>query len=191
MNKPEGSKFNIENTGSGQHITWYDYSGGSRDIGGGLFLLFWLGGWIIGEVSAINQLVNGKDVGGILFLLFWLGGWTIGGFFAAKALVDSFRPSKPTKLELLKNRSIDFSQGSYEKDYIDSNGDQSTTVVKKGKKHGFFEFNGINNVLLERIGEKQRLSFDYQSQRIEIGKGLTEPEREWLYETLKRHLGVR
>ncbi len=188
MEKPEGSKFNIKNTHSGQRITWYDYSGGISDIGAGLFLLFWLGGWLVGEISAINQLVNGNNEKNSLFILFWLGGWTIGGIFAAKALIDIFRPSKSTRLELLTNRSFNFSQGSYEKEYIDSDGDRSISVVKKGKKHGFFERSKVNNLLLERIGEKQRLSFDYKSQRVEVGKGLTEPEREWLYEVLKKHL---
>jgi len=43
--------------------------------------------------------------------------------------------------------------------------------------------------MLERIGERQRLSFDYKSQRIEVGKGVTEPEREWLFQELKKYTG--
>lgn len=46
-----------------------------------LFLLFWLGGWYIGEVSALEMLANRRS-GADLFMLFWLGGWTIGGLFA-------------------------------------------------------------------------------------------------------------
>jgi hypothetical protein len=39
------------------------------------------------------------------------------------------------------------------------------------------------------MGKRHRLSFDYKSQRIEIGKDLTEPEREWLFEELKKYTG--
>jgi hypothetical protein len=47
---------------------------------GGVFLLFWLGGWVMGETSAITQ----TDVReGRCLIIFWLGGWTIGGIFAA------------------------------------------------------------------------------------------------------------
>jgi hypothetical protein len=48
-----------------------------------VFMLCWLGGWTFGEVSAFNQLVNGKAGSGSWFLLFWLGGWTVGGLWAA------------------------------------------------------------------------------------------------------------
>lgn len=38
---------------------------------------------------------------------------------------------------------------------------------------------------LERVGERQRLTVDHGADRIEIGAGLREPEREWLAETLQ------
>jgi hypothetical protein len=55
-----------------------------------------------------------------------------------------------------------------------SNNKQKYTVPK----------NQIDKISLERIGERQRLSFDYGRERVEIGYYLTEPEREWLYQTL-------
>jgi len=57
------------------------------------------------------------------------------------------------------------------------------------KKHGVFERSNIGNVIVERIRERQRLSFDFKSQRIETGTGLTDPEREWLCEELKKYIG--
>ena len=49
-----------------------------------LFLLAWLGGWAVGEVSALRQiLAPGEASGATAFLIFWLCGWTLGGLWAA------------------------------------------------------------------------------------------------------------
>jgi hypothetical protein len=103
---------------------------------------------------------------------------SFGGIAVFFTLLNSFCPSKPTRLSFLIDGNVKFEQGTYLKRYIDSAGDEASTVVRKGKKHGVFKRSHIGNVMLERIGEQQRLSFDFKSQRIEIGKGLTEPERE-------------
>ena len=47
-----------------------------------LFLLAWLGGWVVGEVSVLRELLSGASARSP-FLLFWLVGWTLGGCFAA------------------------------------------------------------------------------------------------------------
>ncbi|SRR5579871_290266 len=48
-----------------------------------LFLLFWLGGWTMGEVSVIRDLFSGRaPAAGLAFMGFWLCGWTLGGIFA-------------------------------------------------------------------------------------------------------------
>ena len=38
----------------------------------------------------------------------------------------------------------------------------------------------VDAVVLERVGERQRLRFDHGADRVEIGRCLREPEREWL-----------
>ena len=104
-------------------------------------------------------------------------------------LWSSLHPYKPTRLSYLIDGNVKFEPGIDLKRYIDSDGDEVSTVVRKGEKHGVCERSHIGNVMLERIGERQRLSFDFKSQRIEIGKGLTEPEREWLCEELRKYIG--
>jgi hypothetical protein len=52
-----------------------------------LFLLAWLGGWLMGEVSVSKQLLNSADKTPAAFLSFWLVGWTIGGVLAAGAVL--------------------------------------------------------------------------------------------------------
>lgn len=44
----------------------------------------------------------------------------------------------------------------------------------------------IRGLVLERVEERQRLSIDCGSERIEIGATLREPEREWLHAILQR-----
>lgn len=47
-----------------------------------LFLCAWLGGWFMGEMFAIRELISGKALNGTrMFLVFWLCAWTIAGVF--------------------------------------------------------------------------------------------------------------
>jgi hypothetical protein len=46
----------------------------------------------------------------------------------------------------------------------------------------------LTGFTLDRIGERQRLTFDHGAERIEIGACLREPEREWLHAVLQRWL---
>jgi len=50
-----------------------------------LFLIAWLGGWVMGEVTVSKQLLNSTDKTPVAFLSLWLVGWTIGGIFAVGA----------------------------------------------------------------------------------------------------------
>lgn len=51
-----------------------------------IFLLAWLGGWAMGEISAIGELLGGSDTEESWFLAFWLVGWTVGGGFVIYVL---------------------------------------------------------------------------------------------------------
>lgn len=53
-----------------------------------LFLLFWLGGWTAGGVTAIAILLAGAE--DQEFLILWLCGWALGWAFAASALSWGF-----------------------------------------------------------------------------------------------------
>lgn len=164
MIPPEGSLFWVENTNEGQVLSWFDYKRGASDIAGALFLLFWLVAWAAGEAFAIYALFFGSPaphLGVKVFLAVWLCMWTFGGIAAFFALLNIARPSKPTRLSFLIDGNVRFEQGTYQKRYIDSEGDEASSVARKGKKHGVFERSQIGNVMLERIEERQRVSFDY------------------------------
>jgi hypothetical protein len=52
-----------------------------------LFLIAWLGGWIMGEGTVSKQLLNSTDKTPVAFLSLWLVGWTIGGTLAVGAVL--------------------------------------------------------------------------------------------------------
>jgi hypothetical protein len=186
----EGSRIKVEINNEGKVFSWFDYKGGLSDILIPLFLLVWLAAWVVGESVVIYGLFSPLEEPGIKFFLAgWLGMWTVGGIGATWTLLKLLRRSKPTRLIFLMDGRLKFEQGSYEKRFIDGEGRQVSSVVKKGKRYGIFEKSKIGNIMLERIGGRQRLSFDYKSQRIEIGKGLTESEKELLFAELKQYRG--
>lgn len=66
----------------------------------GVFILFWLGGWAVGEVSAARRLLTMPVGGGTAFLVFWLCAWTVGGLFAMLSIRRVFQRSAPEIIKL-------------------------------------------------------------------------------------------
>src|SRR4051812_25684128 len=71
LDPPAGSQISIDRKDLDPTIVIPATASSTRYFGG-VFLLFWLGGWVMGETSAITQLTSGK---GSAFIIFWLGGW--------------------------------------------------------------------------------------------------------------------
>jgi hypothetical protein len=94
---PEGSNISIKRLGSSRQIT-IPYKGGNilRYLIG-LFLVFWLGGWVFGFKSAAYEVLSGRASE---FLIVWLAGWSIGGFFAWYFAYRVFRPAVSEKIRL-------------------------------------------------------------------------------------------
>lgn len=58
-----------------------------------IFLMAWLGGWYMGEISAIDQVFSDSTpLYESWFLIFWLIGWTIGGVFFILVFLWLSRP---------------------------------------------------------------------------------------------------
>lgn len=71
-----------------------------------IFFGFWLGGWTMGEISAIKglwQLANSANSWVALlpgvFMLFWLAGWTVGGVFAWSVFLFSIQGREVVTLD--------------------------------------------------------------------------------------------
>ncbi|MCK1385714.1 hypothetical protein, partial [Bradyrhizobium sp. 21] len=106
LNPPTGSDISIRQGDQGPAIIIPAKGSPTRYLGG-LFLLFWLGGWAFGFKSALTTLLSGS---GNAFIIFWLGGWTAGGVAAAYTAFRIFRPCVPETL-LLKRGGIDYDSG--------------------------------------------------------------------------------
>jgi hypothetical protein len=180
--KPIGSTIEVQRDFNSIALSWKNPSGGFARYGSLLFLLAWMGGWALGEKSALTEVVEGKGGG---FLIFWLTGWTVGGLFCAAMIFKLARPSRPEKLTLdtLHLMYEPGTQtiapfGNQEKNSNALEMFRPSKSYKAGK-------NEIGEIRIDRVGERQRLSFDYGAKRIEVGEHLEEPEREWLLAVLK------
>jgi hypothetical protein len=156
-----------------------------------LFLLCWLGGWAFGWVAAFRQIVNGPK-GPAPFLMFWLTAWTVGGCFAVWYLWRLLRPSVPETLtfatpNLLYDSGVQpfpifFGYGRGQSDYWKK--------MFEKRKRIEFSLQEIRTLTLRDTSEGNRLTMDHANDRIDIGRGLTEVEREWLFRLLKTEYGI-
>jgi len=189
---PEGSAIRVDRDIYSSVYSWYNGKSSVLRYLIAVFFLVFLGFWFVGEIHAIHSLMkDDMPLFGRLFTLFWLGGWTIGGIVIMYLIYNLVKPLKPASLKLSAG-SIRYETGTEPFDFFmwDYRQRKESFNFFKGFRNKVYEVENANmqNLRLERIGERQRLSFDYGAQRVEIGKSLTEPEREWLYEVLKEHI---
>jgi hypothetical protein len=176
LNPPAGSAISIERGEQGPIIVIPAKGSPARYLGG-LFLLFWLGGWAFGFVSVLTKLLSGN---GNAFEVFWLGGWTVGGVLAAYTAFRIFRPSVPETL-LLKRSSIAYDAGipplelsSYQKrrNYWGSVFAKRLRI-ELGREE-------LISLRLRETEEGNRLTIDIGAKRVELASQASEVEREWL-----------
>jgi hypothetical protein len=157
---------------------------------GGVFLLFWLGGWVMGETSAITQLMSGK---GGAFIVFWLGGWTIGGILAALTAYQIFRPAVPETLQL-KRGSIAYDSGipPFELNKNTRNKgfrDYWSSLISRRLRTDL-DRQQLQTLRLRETETGNRLTIDLGAQRLELAFQASEVEREWLARLLARRYGL-
>jgi len=145
----------------------------------GVFLLFWFGGWAIGFISVLTTLFKGE---GSLFLVFWLAGWSIAGVLVALIIYKTFRPSIPEKL-LLNKPNLAYDTGKPPLRLAITPTEQKEFFKTLFKRRKILEF-GPESIKTIQLRGGNRLTIDVGIQRLEIGKELTEIEREWLRDVL-------
>jgi hypothetical protein len=176
LNPPIGSSISIRRGEQGPLIIIPAKGSPSRYLGG-LFLLFWLGGWAFGFISVLTKLLSGN---GNAFEVFWLGAWTVGGVLAAYTAFRIFRPSVPETL-LLKRSGIDYDAGipplelnTYQKR---KNYWGSVFAKRLRTELGRQE---LISLRLRETEEGNRLTIDIGAKRVELASQASEVEREWL-----------
>ena len=182
---PHGSAINLDVLNGYQHVVIPHGQGGTMRYFIGLFLLFWMGGWAMGFVSAISQISSGK---GGAFLVFWLGGWTVGGLFAGFMIHRAFRRSVPEQL-LLNRPSLSLDTGVPPLKFefgLRSQKESWNSLFPKRERIEFTS-NELKTLMLRDIDNGNRLTIDKGKERYEIAKGATEIEREWLFDYLQKN----
>jgi hypothetical protein len=186
----QGSKIQVDYELGYEKLTVPHDSGGFMRYFVGAFLLFWLGGWTMGWLSAASELFRGS--GGVDgFLIFWLGGWTIGGIFAIYYLYRIFRPAVPETI-ILASPTMVYDSGIEPLQVKFGYRNRSETWKKFFQKRKRFEFTPeeISTIKLREFENGNRLTIDHGHERIEFALGISELEREWLFNVLQKNYNL-
>jgi hypothetical protein len=187
--KPSGSVIRETEEWDGLLLWWPWPRGGWFRIFPMVFLPIWLMGWAAGVVAVVNRLItHGLD----LFLCIWLAGWAVGGVFVMAALWFLMRPSRPESV-FLGETEFRYNPGRSPANMLLEQGMMGMYAIpfRYGTAPAAFRRKPLTmpkaemgKFVLDRAGERQRLTFDHGAERIEIGTFLREPEREWLFDVL-------
>src|SRR5262249_38413534 len=108
------------------------------------------------------------------FLVGRVGFWTLVGGLCAWALLASFRPARPESVRL-ESGVMRHDPGGRRRCWARPGGEGLIQVARSdGRGFG-----------LESVGGRSRLPIDRGIGRLEIGAGLREPDREWLFAVLQ------
>jgi hypothetical protein len=189
LNPPAGSQISINRNDLDPTIIIPAPASSTRYFGG-VFLLFGLGGWVMGEKHAITELTSGK---GGFFIIFWLGGWTIGGILAALTAYQIFRPIVPERLQL-KRGSVAYDSGlpPFELNKNTRNKgirDYWSSLLSR-RLRADLDRQQLQTLRLRETETGNRLTIDLGAQRVELASGASEVEREWLARLLAKRYGL-
>jgi hypothetical protein len=189
LNPPAGSKISIVSEGTDPTVIIPAANSPMRYFTG-LFLLFWLGGWAVGFISAASQILSGKANA---FLVFWLGAWTLGGIFAVYTAYRSFRPSVPESLELKRN-GVTYDSGippvQFGSSWRYTNPKDAWSSAFPKRVRAELDRRQLQSLRLRETESGNRLTIDVDAARIDIASSASEVEREWLARLLAQRYSL-
>lgn len=140
-----------------------------------LFLILWLGGWVMGESFATAEVTHGNNNIPDHFLYVWLCGWTIGGIVVIRIFLWSIFGKEVIEagkgqLSISKKMALFVKPKTY-----DLNECKNFRVQDEGKQ---FESDwGIRkNPDLLNFADDGIIRFDYGMKTVKFGSGLNEDE---------------
>lgn len=167
---------------------------GIMRLGSAAFLGFWLCGWAFGEIAVIFTLLFGKKGPDSLFLLVWLGAWTVGGAFAITGFYNLIRKPIPETVTFIGSglrydtgRQPWSQFGNFRRFY----GTGTSRMPWAKRKVYTFAPVEVSTIALRETDFSNRLTIDHGNERVDIGRGLTEVEREWLCKEIKQRCDVQ
>jgi hypothetical protein len=188
LEPPSGSRIYVTSVGAEALILIPQGDGGVMRYFVGLFVLAWLGGWVVGFSSAVSQLSSGKAPA---FLYFWLAAWTLGGVMAMYWLFRMFRPSVPESLKLLPHGvSYDSGIPHLPMSYGHTSHRDAWKSMFPTRTRLELDRRNLQSLRLRETGESNRLTVDANAARLEIARAASEIEREWLYQVLVKRYAL-
>jgi hypothetical protein len=149
----------------------------------GVFILFWLGGWAVGEVSAARRLLTMPVGGGTAFLVFWLCAWTVGGLFAMLSIRRVFQRSVPEIIKLeVAGLVYDPGMPPFKMPISRSFPAWSALFPKRTELR--IDRTQLKSLRLREGDTCNRLTVDAGAQRVDLASAATDVEREWLFKLL-------
>jgi len=184
---PSGSKILVTTSGADPVITIPQGSGGPLRYFVGLFLLFWLGGWFAGFGAVTSKLWSGglESLAANGVLVLWLGGWTLGGAFAMFYLYKIFRPSVAESLRLMPDGvAYDSGVPPFQLSFSQANQKEAWKNLFSKRLRVELDRRQLQSLRLRETESGNRLTIDVDATRLDVGRSVSEVEREWLYQLL-------
>lgn len=183
--KPAGCEITDAADADGMTLSWPAYKAGAGETSA-RWLAPWVYFWALGLLVALVALVISR---GDASLWAWSVAWAVVGGAVTLALRNASRPPTPEQVRLEPHR-LRYAPGHGPSEArscaelpdgrVMPVTPAPATEVPKAAILGF----GI-----DRVNDRQRLYFDTDDRRMEIGGCLTESERAWLFGVLQRWLG--
>ena len=184
---PSGSKILVTTSGADTVITIPQGSGGPMRYFGGLFLLFWLGGWLVGGGMAASKLWSGglESVAANGFLVVWLGLWMLGAACAIFVLYRLFRPSVAESLRLMPDGvAYDSGVPPLQMSSFGQNQREAWKNLFSKRLRVELDRGQLQSLRLRETDSGNRLTIDTNGARLDVARSASEVEREWLYRVL-------
>jgi hypothetical protein len=183
---PPGSRISVRSD-NGDSVIVIPISARARwRYAAGVFLVFWLGGWLFGFLAAAKDLLSGKTAaqaqGGVIL---WLGAWTIAGIVVGYYVFRIFRPSIPESLRLKRN-SLIYDPGIPPLQVSNRHGNQMEAWKLLFPKRTIVEVDHaqLASLRLRETESGNRLTVDANASRLDLASAGSEIDREWLYKLL-------
>lgn len=147
-----------------------------------LFMIIWMGGWLMGELFAINSFMDEDTfIVARIFLAIWLLAWTVGGAFVVYTILWQLFGKETFTLERgnveIEKKVLGIGlQKSYEVRKMKNI--RLNPKITQGPEQD--EKGGTNFG-----GRKGKLLFDYDSKTIHFGGGINKNDAEGILEKLK------
>lgn len=151
------------------------------------FMIFWLGLWAQGWLSAANQVLTKGLAGAGAFLVFWLCAWTVGGVLVMHTLRASIRMPTPATIRL-RSDGVLYDAGFSPIQWNTDPKSQRNSWKDAFKKPPIrlFANQDLTSLKLREADGSNRLTIDVGNERIDLAEAATEIEREWLFEYLAK-----